>query len=352
MVDIIRTRRTFDPGVAPTALQEGQLAVNVPDKIIWIGDTGNLPVKIYDFSEGGGGVNDHFDLLNIGVNTHYEIDAIIDEFNAHVADFTNPHQVSLEQVGGAPAIHTHTLTDVTDSGEMAAVDDAPNDGQPYARKNLSWELTSDFAETDVIGGDGIIVERPGDGTVIIHSSDPQSVAARYLWNEAVSGDPGANYILGNQETTADITQLHISYTDADGVDRSEGLELIQADETLLFIHDPSSSLATFTTIGPVADMGTYGVLGVVFDAGDGTINPGTDDSITFQWFPSEGEEIVPPHMHDHTTDLTNVGTHTHDAIDNHIDDVTSNPHNVTFAQTNPPAEFPPAGHDHDGGVFP
>ena len=349
MVDIVRTRRTFIPGSAPTSLEEGQLAINVPDKIIWIGDTGNLPVKIFDASEDGGGVNDHDDLINIGTIRHVDIDA-------HIQNTNNPHLVSWEDLVGEqpdPVDHTHPLAEITDSGTMAAEDDAPADAQPYVREDAGWKvaLGADFTAEQVIGGDGIIAERPGDGTVIIHSSDPQSFKARYLWNEAIVGEPGLGYMLADEALTGNMTQLHVDHVDADGVDRSQGAGLVEAGETVILVHEPSSALATFTTVGPAVDMGSYSLFPVIFDAGDGTINPATDDSMVIQWFPSEGEEVVPPHLHDHDTDLTNVGTHTHAAIDNHIDDNTTNPHNVTFAQTGPPSEFPPEDHDHDSGVF-
>ncbi len=43
----------------------------------------------------------------------------------------------------APLSHTHTLSQVTDSGAMAAEDDAPSDGQRYARRNGAWATIPD-----------------------------------------------------------------------------------------------------------------------------------------------------------------------------------------------------------------
>jgi hypothetical protein len=51
------------------------------------------------------------------------------------------------------------------------------------------------------------------------------------------------------------------------------------------------------------------------------------------------------HMHDHTTDLTNVGSNTHAQIDSHIATVSGNPHNVDWSElagTQPP----PVAHTH------
>ena len=41
-----------------------------------------------------------------------------------------------------PTAHNHTLADVTDSGAMAAVADALNDGNEYVRKNLAWVIAT------------------------------------------------------------------------------------------------------------------------------------------------------------------------------------------------------------------
>ena len=46
--------------------------------------------------------------------------------------------VSAAGIGAAPASHAHTLAAVLDAGDMAAVDEAPSDGQTYGRKNGAW----------------------------------------------------------------------------------------------------------------------------------------------------------------------------------------------------------------------
>lgn len=41
-----------------------------------------------------------------------------------------------------PESHTHSLTQISDAGTMAAQNDAPNDGNQYARQNGSWQQVS------------------------------------------------------------------------------------------------------------------------------------------------------------------------------------------------------------------
>ena len=48
-----------------------------------------------------------------------------------------------DDIGGKPVsfppeAHTHTLSEITDSGTLAAVDDAPSDGNQYARQDGAW----------------------------------------------------------------------------------------------------------------------------------------------------------------------------------------------------------------------
>lgn len=47
----------------------------------------------------------------------------------------------------ASGSHTHTLSQITDAGEMAYEEDAPNDGKQYARKSEAWEEVASASGT-------------------------------------------------------------------------------------------------------------------------------------------------------------------------------------------------------------
>lgn len=356
MADIVQTLRSFTPAAVPAAgtLLEGQLAVNIPDKKIWIGNTDGDPVIIFNSSNVG--VSDHTQLTNIGTNTHDQIDA-------HIAATDNPHSVTPGQIGAAPAdhthewaditdppatfppaAHTHVLADITDAGSMAAVDDAASDGLFYGRKDGAWAEVTDFGPEDVKGGQGISVVLPGDGTVEVHSTQATGVKAVWLWSDLTTGDPGNGNMRGDNVGGGAITAFGLSYQDKDGADVSPILATIKTGDQLQIVRDNAGVIeySVWNVDALPVDQTTYADLPVTLIFESSTDTPDVGDEMNVQWTPQE--TYVPAHQHDHNTDLTNVGTNTHVQIDNHIANV-SNPHNVTYEQLGG-TQPPPVAHVH------
>ena len=70
MSTVLRTKRSTTPNQTPSSLQLGELAVNIPDKKIWIGD-GAQSVLIADYNAS---TNEYFDGYGINIDTDNTID--------------------------------------------------------------------------------------------------------------------------------------------------------------------------------------------------------------------------------------------------------------------------------------
>lgn len=101
------------------------------------------------------------------IHTHVESDIIdLNKYTQEEVDDLLAQKAALS--------HTHLLLDVTDSGEMAAIDDAPLDGNDYGRKDGAWAAVPGsgnpkeelVAEVDIAGrnlqnADAIVFDTPG-----------------------------------------------------------------------------------------------------------------------------------------------------------------------------------------------
>ncbi|RLC07705.1 MAG: hypothetical protein DRI24_24440 [Deltaproteobacteria bacterium] len=111
-----------------------------------------------------GGLSSHADLQNLANDDHLQY---LTEARHDALAADNPHSVTAAQTGAAPLAHAHTLTDVTDSGDMAAEADTGVDGKEYVRKDNAWAVSSGGGITGfknvLINGDFRINQRNFDG---------------------------------------------------------------------------------------------------------------------------------------------------------------------------------------------
>lgn len=80
--------------------------------------------------------------------TYTDVGAAAADHDHEWADLTDPPATF------PPSGHGHLLADVTDSGGLAAFDDAPTDGQEYVRRNGLWALNT---------GGSALPDAPSDG---------------------------------------------------------------------------------------------------------------------------------------------------------------------------------------------
>ncbi|WP_147819742.1 hypothetical protein [Salidesulfovibrio onnuriiensis] len=101
--------------------------------MLWM-DTSATPAVFKQRNGGDTGWNALFMASNIifndgetkiqAANVQEAIEKIKALIDAHVDRKDNPHEVTAEQVGATPLGHKHTLSDITDAGEAAAMDRA------------------------------------------------------------------------------------------------------------------------------------------------------------------------------------------------------------------------------------
>jgi hypothetical protein len=107
---------------APSAANVVATMADIP-----AGGTGDMTKAVYDTNDNG--VVDNSEALNGKADTA----------------FATAAQGALADTASQPG-HAHTLADVTDSGGMAAIDDAPSDTKQYARQDGAW--------SEVVAGGG------------------------------------------------------------------------------------------------------------------------------------------------------------------------------------------------------
>ncbi len=138
--------------------------------------------------------------------------------NAHAASHasggTDP--VTPAAIGAAAVSHTHTVSQITDAGSMAEVDDAPIDGSPYGRKNAAWGVVlepSDISSSTITprtgainfsgGSDGNVLTVQADGSLAIEALPAGGAVALNDITDVTIDTPADNEVLAYNTGTAE-----------------------------------------------------------------------------------------------------------------------------------------------------
>ena len=70
MSTTLKIKRSITSGNTPSNLSLGELAVNIPDKKIWIGDSEQQPVLISEYGIGGSAGETYYEGLGINIDTN------------------------------------------------------------------------------------------------------------------------------------------------------------------------------------------------------------------------------------------------------------------------------------------
>ncbi|RLA07792.1 MAG: hypothetical protein DRQ54_04995 [Gammaproteobacteria bacterium] len=115
--------RSLTPGSIPAngSLLEGQLVVNIPDGLMWIGDFSGNPVEVSGGGSGGSDIpsSDLLNMITIGTDDLLYVGDVPIDDKAYIRKDSNWAEIAWGDIPDAPtefppSIHTHTESEITD----------------------------------------------------------------------------------------------------------------------------------------------------------------------------------------------------------------------------------------------
>jgi len=178
----------------------------------------------------------------------------------------------------------------------AALTDAPNDGNSYARKNAAWAAVTSFPEAPSDGNSYArknaawaaitsLTDAPSDGKLYgrqnaawasIETSGGGS-EFEFTFSSATAPPPTAGQLRLNQTNQFLTTTIYVSHTSASGVDVTNKLSFLQVGDKLYLQHktDATRNLTVTLTVMPF-NQGSYHELACsVQSAGSDLLNGAT-----------------------------------------------------------------------------
>ncbi len=248
---------------------------------------------------------------------------VTDDLNDHVMDLNNPHQTFLRDLEDTAVDAPPTINDLL-QWDGANWINVPTSVLPVNPHDLNFHTDVNAPAPD--DGERLAWDDIAQEWVPRRSTSALGIVAfSYRWNTPVDTTPGAGRLSTNNADPALVTEVYINETDDAGNDNSIYFENIGEGDWFNVIdrNDDTNTNQYDVTAVPVLAAGVY-TIPVVYFTSAGPNFSNNEQVAVFVRYTSVG-------VTDHT-DLTSIGINTHDQIDAHIADVTTNPHNVTFAQ--------------------
>jgi hypothetical protein len=124
---------------------------------------------------------------------------------------------------------------------------------------------------------------------------PPNYSGTWLWNEAISGDPGSGKMLTNTTTFDTTTSISVSKTSSQGPTTGLWWQAIGSGDQIIVVDENRGGVLDALATGPAVDNGTYVTIPVTAGANSTNTNPHTNDLTLAIWLPggSQGGEYLP-----------------------------------------------------------
>ena len=290
-----------------------------------------------------GGTTDHTALSNIGTNTHPQIDALVDSGVSHFNDTSDPHQTTWAQVDKSTSdiadITTKSHTSLSDIGIQthAQLDEHVDSGVAHFANESnphSVTLGQVGGTTDHTALSNIGTQTHAQIDVLVDSG---------IAHFADTNDPHDITWAQIDKSTSDIaditTKSHTSLSDI-GTQTHPQLDVLVdsgvahfTDTTIHFVEGSIDHTA-ITNIG----IQTHTQLDALVDSGVAHFTDTNDPhGITWAQVDKSTSDIADITTKSHTS-LSDIGVQTHAQLDEHVDsgvahfNDTNDPHDITWAQ--------------------
>jgi len=312
------------------------VAMGSGDLVVFVDSSDSNAPKKASLTQLGKVIN-HTDLLNIGINTHAQIDS-------HIANTSNPHSVTKAQVG------LGDVENVKNNYSANVPPDVNNDsGSGYSVGSIWVDASTKEAyfALDVSPGSAVwaLVTTESTDDIVEGLSNLYYTEARVSANTNVSANTAKVSADGSINTHSDVTVTSavngdlLNWDNVSGQWRNISTSAINHNTLLNYDADEHVAHSSILITGGVGLTGGGSIAAsqtLNLDLNSlPTVAMGSGDLIAFldssdSNAPKKASLAQLGNVIDHG-DLLNSGTNSHAQIDSHIAD-TNNPHSVTKAQ--------------------
>ena len=202
-----------------------------------------------------------------------QVDAVNADLNTHIADNLNPHNVTIGQIGAAPSIHQHPISDV--AGLQSALDSKANNAEVFKKTEHVQQSSGalDAGKPIVLDNTGNIdATMLGEGVYPVGMWDP---SGGQEYPDTTGYTPGASWTVYG--LTGPYTFLA---GDLAGITCNDGDQMIYGSDSWIYKAGLSDAAAYYRNDGTIAISAPFAGGGQQFKNAAGATENG--DLVTYE----------------------------------------------------------------------